>query len=182
MTYAVAGDDHEGWYSQGMGIDIGRHAEARMFDAGRKDWVNLGYMEAFLTLRHRETGAECKILVMHPGGGSAYAISYQPQKIVESLSGGEKPAAILIAHYHKMSYQYCRNVHTIQTACTQDQTPFMRKKRLDAHVGGGIVEFNQDPETGALIGCKTDFWNYFVKSYAQGRWSHSGQVTHAKRM
>lgn len=181
VTYAVAGDDHEGWYSQGMGIDIGSHAEGRMRKAGRKDWVNLGYMEAFITLRHRESGAESKLLIMHPGGGSSYALSYQGQKIIESFSGGEKPAAVLVAHYHKSGYFYVRNTHVILSACTQDQTPFMRKKRLEAHVGGGIMDFTQDPKTGALVGCKTEFWNYFVKGYYNGRWSHSGDTVDADR-
>jgi hypothetical protein len=181
-TYAVAGDDHEGWYSQNLGIDIGAHAETIMRRNGRKDWFHVGYMEAFLTLKHRESGKTCKILLMHPGGGSAYAISYQPQKIVESFSGGEKPAAVLIGHYHKMSYQYTRNTHTIQCGCGEDQTPFMRKKRLEAHVGGLIADFTQDPRTGALVGCKTEFFNYFVKGFYNGRWSHSGGVTQPKRV
>lgn len=181
-TYAVAGDDHEGWYGQSSGVDIGQLAEDVMRRNGRKDWVNLGYMETFITLRHRESGKKCQILVMHPGGGSAYALSYKPQKIVESLSGAEKPAAIFIGHYHKMSYQYTRSVHTIQCGAGQDQTPFMRKKGLDAHVGGGICGFRQDPRTGALIGCKTEFFNYFVRGYYNNRWSHSGNVTQAARM
>lgn len=181
-TYAVAGDDHEGWYSQNIGTDIGAHAERVMRENGRKDWVHLGYMEAFITLRHRESGKECQILLMHPGGGSAYAISYQPQKIVESFSGGEKPAAVLIGHYHKMSYQYTRNTHTIQCGCGQDQTPFMRKKRLEAHVGGATCKFTQDPRTGALTSCATEFFNYFVKGYYNGRWSHSGSVVQPKRV
>lgn len=181
-TYAIAGDDHEGWYSQNLGIDIGAHAERIMRDNGRDDWVHVGYMEAFLTLKHRESGKSCKILLMHPGGGSAYAISYQPQKIVESFSGGEKPAAVLIGHYHKMSYQYTRNTHTIQCGCGEDQTPFMRKKRLEAHVGGLIANFTQDPKTGALVGCKTEFFNYFVKGYYNRRWSHSGDVVQPRRI
>lgn len=181
-TYAISGDDHEGWYSQNMGIDIGDHAEQRMRKAGRTDWINCGYMEAFLTLRHRESGKKCKILLMHPGGGSAYAVSYQPQKIVESFSGGEKPAAVLIGHYHKMMYIYTRNTHAIQCGCGEDQTPFMRKKRLEAAVGGAIVRFRQDPRTGALVGCRPEFFNYFVKGYYNNRWSHSGDVVQAARI
>lgn len=181
VTYSVAGDDHEGWYSQNLGIDIGAHAERIMRENGRKDWVHCGYMEAFLTLKHRESGKTCKILLMHPGGGSAYAISYQPQKIIESFDGGEKPAAVLIGHYHKMMYLMSRNVHAIQCGCGQDQGTFMRKKRLSAAVGGGIVKFTQDPRTGALVGCRPEFFNYFVKGYYNGRWSHSGPVVQAKR-
>lgn len=182
VTYAVAGDDHEGWYNQQLGIDIGAYAETAMREAGRKDWVNLGYMEAFVTLQHRKSGKECKGVVMHPGGGSAYALSYKPQKIAEAFSGGDKPAFMVIAHYHKMSYQLTRNIHTVQSGTSQDQSPFMRKKGLEAHVGGGILELEQDPRTGALTACKVEFFNYFVKGYYNGRWSHSGDVTHAKRM
>lgn len=46
ITYAVAGDDHEGWYCQREGIDIGMHAQNKMQQAGRHDFVYLGYMEA----------------------------------------------------------------------------------------------------------------------------------------
>ncbi len=181
-TYAVSGDDHEGWYNQSLGIDIGAHAERLMKEAGRNDWVDCGYMECFINLRHRESGKECKLLLMHPGGGSSYAISYQPQKIIESFSGGEKPAAVLIGHYHKMMYLYDRNVHALQCGTGEDQTTFMRKKRLSAAVGGGIVEFSQDPRTGALVSCRPEFFNYFVKGYYNNRWSHSGNVTQAKRL
>lgn len=181
VTYAVAGDDHEGWYVQREGVDIGRYAERTMRDAGRDDWVDMGYMEAFVALRHAETGQECKLHLMHPGGGSSYAISYTVQKIVENYEGGEKPAVLLAGHYHKMSYNTVRNVHAIQTGTTEDQTPFMRKKRLSAHVGGGICTLRQDPRTGAITSCEVQFLNFFVTGYYNGRWSGSGDVQHAAR-
>jgi hypothetical protein len=181
VTYAVAGDDHEGWYGQREGVDIGKHAEQLMRASGRDDWVNLGYMESFVELRHAKTGKSCQLLVMHPGGGSAYAMSYKPQKIVESFEGGEKPSALLIGHYHKMSYQLTRNVHAIQCGTTQDQTPFMRKKGIQAHVGGGICQLRQDADTGALTACRVEFFNYFNQSYYNGRWSNGGKVTLADR-
>ncbi len=175
-TYSVAGDDHEGWYSQRNGLDIGQHAAAKMREAGRKDWINLGYMEAFVSLVHAKSKKSCKLLLMHPGGGSAYAHSYKPQKIVESFEGGEKPSVLLIGHYHKMSHNIIRNVFAIQTGCTQDQTPFMRKKGIDAHVGGGICKLTQDPATGALTACRVEFFKYFNEGYYNNRWSHAGEV------
>lgn len=181
VNYAVAGDDHEGWYGQREGIDIGKHAENVMRSSGRDDWVNLGYMESFIELRHFKTGKSCQMLVMHPGGGSAYAMSYKPQKIVEAFDGGEKPSALLIGHYHKMSYQLTRNVHAIQCGTSQDQTPFMRKKGIQAHVGGGICQLKQDGETGALTACRVEFFNYFNQSYYNNRWSNGGKVTLANR-
>lgn len=175
-TYAVTGDDHEGWYAQKSGLDIGDAALQSMRSAGRSDWVNLGYMECFVTLRHAKTGRTSPLLVAHPGGGSAYALSYSIQKIVESLDGGEKPAVGLWGHYHKLWSGNIRNVWCIQTGCTQDQTPFMRKKRIDAHVGGGICKLTQDPETGAITRCRVEFFRYFNKGYYNNRWSHSGDV------
>ena len=177
MTYAVTGDDHEGWYAQRTGVDIGDYA-ARAFErAGREDWVNLGYMEAPVLLRNASSGKEAVVSVVHPGGGSAYALSYTMQKMVESLDGGEKPAILLAGHYHKLWFGNIRNVWAIQTGCTQDQTPFMRKKKIDAHIGGCIVRGRQDPKTGAIVRCSVEILRYFNRGYYGGRWSHSGGVT-----
>jgi hypothetical protein len=181
VTYAVAGDDHEGWYCQREGVDIGRYAQNVMRENGRQDWVDMGYMEAFIRLRHAESGASTTAHLMHPGGGSSYAISYTGQKIVEGYDGGEKPAVLLIGHYHKLAYNIVRNVHVIQAGTTEDQTPFMRKKKLAAHVGGGICQLRQDPTTGAITSCRVEFFNYFVKGYYNERWSMSGDVQLADR-
>jgi predicted phosphodiesterase len=179
-THAIAGDDHEGWYAQREGLDIGRCAEQAMRDAGRDDWHNLGYMEATVKLRHAQTGATATMAIVHPGGGSAYALSYTVQKIVESYAGGEKPAVLLLGHYHKLEFVNVRNVWCYQCGCTQDQTPFMRKKRLEAHIGGHVVRLRQDPQTGAIYRASADTLRYFVRSYANNRWSHSGPVEHAE--
>jgi DNA-binding Lrp family transcriptional regulator len=180
-TYAVAGDDHEGWYAQRHGVDIGRLAVNAMNDMGREDWVDLGYMEAYIRLVNRNSGMSATLSVMHPGGGSAYALSYAPQKIVEAFEGGEKPAVLLVGHYHKMEALNIRNVWTLQTGCTQDQTPFMRKKKLSAHVGGCMVDLEQDPKTGAIVGFTPHMWRWFNRGYYAGRWSPFGEVTRAER-
>lgn len=176
-TYAVWGEDHEGWYARREAIDVGRFVERRMHEAGRADWVDLGFMESAVTLKNRETGAEAPpLLVMHPGGGTAYALSYRPQKLVESLQGGEKPSVILIGHYHKMSVNLIRSVWALQVGCCQDQTPFMRKIPTEPHIGGMIVTLHQDPETGAITGCDVSMKQYFNRTYENGRWSKSGPV------
>lgn len=182
VTHAVAGDDHEGWWCQREGVDIGRYAENVMRAQGRDDWVDLGYMECYVRLVNAQSGESTMLHVMHPGGGSSYAVSYTVQKIVEGYDGGDKPAVLLAGHYHKLSYNMVRNVHAIQTGTTEDQTPFMRKKKLSAHVGGGICRLTQDPATGAIKSCRVEFFNYFNRSYANGRWSMSGDVTHTERV
>lgn len=137
-TYFVAGDDHEGWYQQDVGIDIGRFTQNEAEKQGRNDLINLGYMEADIAVRTPK--GRCVIRLLHAGGGSSYAISYSPQKLVESYEGGEKPAVLLIGHYHKAEYIFYRNVHCIQLGTTKSQDTFMRKKRLAAHLGGWRVE------------------------------------------
>lgn len=180
-TYAVTGDDHEGWYCQREGVDIGKYAENEMKAAGRTDWINLGYMEAFVPLQHATSGKASQLHLVHPGGGSAYATSYTVQKLVESYSGGSKPAVLLAGHYHKLEFINIRNVWAIQTGCTQDQTPFARKKRLHYSLGGGVCELEQDAETGAIIGCTVQMWHYFDRGFYSNRWSMSGDVVLPER-
>jgi predicted phosphodiesterase len=76
-----------------------------------------------------------RIQLIHPDGGSSYAISYKSQKIVESLEGGTKPEFLSIGHFHKAEYLFYRNVHVIQNGCLERQTAFMRNKGLSAHCG-----------------------------------------------
>ena len=180
-TLAVWGADHEGWYAQREGADLGRYAENTMRAAGRTDWRDLGYMEAYVRLRHAESGASSMLALMHPGGGSAYAISYAPQKIIEGYDGGDKPGVLLIGHYHKASYQLTRNVHAVQVGCFQDQTPFMRQRKLAAHLGGMFLGLHVDPRTGAVDECTTTFRNFFVRGYYNRRWSQHGEVVQAAR-
>jgi hypothetical protein len=175
--YAVAGDDHEGWYAQREGINIGKYAQMIMREHGH-DWTDLGYMEAHIRLINCNTGKWQTLAVVHTGGGSSYAHSYRLQKIIESYDGGEKPGALLVGHLHKLLAGNDRNVWWVLTGCSQDQTPFMRKKSNSAHVGGAIVTLEQDPETGAILGCLPELLRYFNKDYtnASGRWSHHGSV------
>lgn len=167
-TYFVAGDDHEGWYTQREGIDIGRYAEIKAQEAGRNDLVYLGYMEADIEVP--APNGKTVIRVLHPGGGSSYAISYTVQKIVESYQGGEKPHVLLVGHYHKADYVYCRGVHCVQTGTTQDQSPFMRKKKLAAHLGGWIIEMATD-DNGAITRFKQEFVPFYDNNYYV-QWKH----------
>lgn len=167
-TYFVAGDDHEGWYTQREGVDIGKYAEMRAREAGRSDLVYLGYMEADVILPAKK--GQTVIRVLHPGGGSSYAVSYSVQKIIESYQGGEKPHVLLLGHYHKADYIYNRGVHAIQTGTTQDQSPFMRKKKLAAHLGGWIIEMATD-DNGAVTRFKQEFMPFYDNGYYQ-KWAY----------
>jgi len=161
-TYFVAGDDHEGWYQQREGIEIGRHLEQSAVGGGRNDLKYLGYVEADVLLKAQH--GERIMRVCHPGGGSAYALSYSAQKIVESYQGGEKPSILLYGHYHKMDYNYYREVHCLGTACCVDQSIFMRKQKIQAHVGGSIIKFNQAPD-GTINRFALEFMPFYNKGY-----------------
>ncbi len=179
ITYAIAGDDHEGWTAQREGINVGAYLENKMREAGRADWIDLGYMEAHVKLVNVNTGFFTMLAVVHPGGGSAYAESYSIQKIVESLESGEKPGVALYGHYHKLIAGEYRNVFWLQTGCTKGQDTFGRKKRLRYTLGGTTVRLEQDPDTGAIVSFSPTMHRYFDKGYywqRNQRWSHSGEV------
>jgi len=182
-TLMVSGDDHEGWFAQREGVDIGFYMQKVMERNGRTDLSNLGYMESFIPLQHAQTGVRSMVHVIHPGGGSAYAISYTTQKQIESYEGGEKPAVALIGHYHKAEHLELRNVHAFQTGCFQDQTIFMRKKKLIAMIGGWLLLFRQNPDTGAVEEVVSYFKAYYNRGYyINQRWSLSGPVTQVPRI
>jgi hypothetical protein len=87
-----------------------------------------------------------------------------------SYQGGEKPQIELVGHYHKFNYGYPREVHTLQGGCTTDQSMFMRKKRLQAHVGYSIVKIKQD-EKGAVCGFAVEWHPFFDRGYYEKRFA-----------
>lgn len=162
-THFITGDCHEGWWRQRDGIDWGKWLVYEARDRGRNDFNYLGFMDVDVALRCGKKGVG-HIKVFHPGGGTAYAISYSTQKIVESLQGGEKPGLLICGHYHKAIYHMVRNVHVIQAGTTCDQTSFMRKRKLEAHLGFWIVTLQQD-QTGAIRRVVPEFNSYYDKTY-----------------
>lgn len=113
---AVTGADHEGWAVKDFGVDVGRYCESVMRDAGH-DWTDLGYMQADVVLRNANTGATSILRVMHPGGGSGWATSYRPQKIIDVMEENERPDVLIAGHYHKLDAGLARNVWYAQTGC-----------------------------------------------------------------
>jgi hypothetical protein len=165
LTKFIAGDDHEGWYAQRERINIGGYTQMKAEEAGRKDLEYIGYLECDIPFEGIEGGSWMR--VMHGGGGTAYALSYTPQKIVESLQGGEKPRVLLLGHYHKIDYCFPREVHVIQMGCYQDQTPWMRKKKIQAHIGGGIL-YMRLAKDGTINRIMPEFITFFNKKFYIG--------------
>lgn len=85
-----------------------------------------------------------KIVMDHPGGGSASSLSYKPQKRIEILESGCKPKILLIGHYHK-SYEFTyRNVRGIEVPCLCDKTQFQQKQGLSNYVGAYFLDIYSD--------------------------------------
>jgi hypothetical protein len=161
-TFYVAGDDHEGWWQQKTRLRIGQHLQRKAREIGREDLVYLGYMEGHVELKASEGSAH--MMVMHPGGGAAYAESYAAQKIAEAFQEGEKPDVCLVGHYHKMIYGLHRGIHMLQTGTGQDQSMFMRKQRIKAAVGGCLVELHQAP-AGHINRFKPEFFTFYDRRF-----------------
>ena len=132
-VYSIeAQDSHGGWFhSKGnMGLDIGKELELRC-----DNYKFLGYDEQDLLL---ENGL--KIRLRHPGGGTAYSLSYKLQRYIESISGGQKPEMLFQGHFHKSEYLFYRNIHAYDAGTLCEQTPFMKKIGTPAHMGYWIVD------------------------------------------
>lgn len=162
VTRFITGDDHEGWWAHREGFNPGARLQQTAERYGRKDLQWIGHVEADVHLKAPKGQAWMRI--MHPGGGSAYAISYTTQKIVESYQGGEKPHILIVGHYHKFDYGYPREVHTLQPGCVQDQTPFLRKLKIQAHVGGCIVRFHQS-KTGEISRFNVEWIPFYDRGF-----------------
>jgi hypothetical protein len=154
-TYHIASSTcHEGYYLKNAGILIGK-----LIENARPDMVYLGLDEADIVLHEGE--ARPVLRIIHPGGGSSYAQSYRPQKIVESYSGAEKPTMLVIGHYHKSGFYDLRNVATFQAGCLERQTPFMRKRAIEAHMGFWIMEL-RFTEDGSLRRIASEWFKYYL--------------------
>ncbi len=171
VTHFITGDDHEGWYINREGINVGSYIQTKFEQVGRKDFQFIGHVEADVLLPGKKRQQVMRLI--HAGGGSAYATSYSTQKIVESYQGGEKPRILCVGHYHKANFDYAREVYTYQGGCTCDQTTFMRKKKLAAHVGGWIIELTISDD-GDVIRSKGDWIPFYDKGVYKTAWKAKG--------
>lgn len=172
-TYFVTGECHEGWYQSRQGIKIGWYIQKVCEDIGRKDLKWIGHIEADIILEQQI--GKTRIRVMHPGGGTPYALSYPSQKMVESFQGGEKPNILIMGHYHKFDFNYQREVACLMAGCVEDQTPFMRKNKLAAHVGFSILTIGArlDGTAGSI---RVEFFPFYDRKYHQRLNQYGGEI------
>ncbi len=168
-THFITGECHEGWYNTREGMNIGRIMQDRFEDAGRSDMEFLGHMESDIVFKSNK--GESRMRLSHPGDGTAYALSYAPQKIVESMQGGAKPQILLLGHYHKQGYFLIRNVNVILVPSTLTQTPWMRKKHISSEIGYVMLTITLD-EFGGVSSILPEFTLFYDEDYYDKKWEH----------
>jgi hypothetical protein len=77
---------------------------------------------------------------------------------------------LFVAHYHKAEYGYPREVHALQTGCTEDQSLFMRKKKIAAHVGFWDVRIRQDSR-GIITAFAPTWHPFFDRGFYERRFN-----------
>lgn len=149
VTKFITGNhDHSG--VKAAGVDIGR-----IISSKRADMEYLGMNNAKVMITPK-----CSVELNHGLDGASYALSYSPQKYLDSLSGGTKANILLSGHRHKALYMFYRNVHEFEAGTLCAQTPWMRGKRIAAHVGGWIIEVHVDNQ-GTITRCKGEFIPFY---------------------
>lgn len=152
VTHFITGNHDASLYKH-VGYDIGA-AIAK----DRPDMKYLGRDCAVVNLT-----PNCTLEMRHPWDGTAYALSYKIQKMIEAMESDSKPNILAVGHYHKAEYLFYRNVHALQTGCFQGQTPFTRGKGISIHLGGWIVQIRVDSE-GHIQGFAPEFVPYYYSA------------------
>lgn len=136
-THFITGN-HDASFRKSCGLDIGKQIATK-----RPDMNYLGRDVANINITNKIT-----MQLRYPWSGSAYALSYRPQKIVESMEAAclDKPDILCIGHYHKIEYLFYHGVHVFQTGCFQSATPFTTGKGISVSMGGWIVTVETDSE------------------------------------
>ncbi len=132
QTYYILGSHDETHYKNGQ--------------ATVNAWLNRSRPD--MTFLGQDTGEfdvdGVKIVLDHPGGGSAQSLSYKPQKRIEIMEAKYKPKVLLIGHYHKSyAFQY-RNVQCIEVPALCDKTQFQQKQGLVNNVGAYFLDIYSD--------------------------------------
>ena len=146
------------WGNQDLEGDIGRIGAdpVQAVCNQREDVKYLGRYSARVELPN---GADIHLL--HPMGGASYALSYKPQKIVESYEGGQKPSILVIGHWHRAGYFFTRGVHVLLGGTFQGPTTYSTRKAFgEPGFGFWIVECRL-AEDGSVVGFRPEWLPYY---------------------
>jgi len=141
-TYVIGGQ-HDYCFMKQNGYNIIEHLCEK-----REDLVYRGFYTAKFNIKG------ILLEMQHPGGGIAYALSYAPQKMIESIvhfmlsavtglgeARAKLPQFLAFGHYHVPVHlpQYM-GVDVCGLPCFQSQTKYLQQKRKMPIVGCAIAE------------------------------------------
>ena len=149
-THFISGN-HDASIYKHVGYDI-----CAAIAAARDDMKYLGRDCAVINIT-----PNCTLELRHPWDGTAYALSYKIQKMIEAMESDSKPNILAVGHYHKAEYLFYRNIHALQTGCFQGQTPFTRGKGISTQLGGWLVTIRVDKD-GYIQGFAPEFVPYYA--------------------
>lgn len=132
-THFITGNHDASIYKR-CGVDIGKTIALKRTDM---DYLGRDCARVEIT-------PNCILELRHPWDGTAYAISYKTQKMMDGMEADSKPNILAVGHYHKIEYLFYRNIHCFQTGCFQMQTPFTRGRGISVHLGGWIITVEVD--------------------------------------
>lgn len=145
--YVISGN-HDSWYKS-MGADV---VEQICSEVPNMEY--LGYNQADISI------GGATIRLFHGGDGNSYSLSYRLQKLSESFTGGKKPNILLAGHVHKMCYVFDRMIHCVSVPSLQMQTPWMAGKKIAAHTGFLIIEF--DTNTNGVCNFQFKYYPFYA--------------------
>ncbi len=129
QTYFITGNHDLRAYERGgadPGIQIAR---------ARRDLSYLGQMAATVKLP-----GGTKLELLHPAGGSAYALSYKAQRDINNRSPEDIPDVLVYGHFHTSFYMHYRNLNFIQAPSFKENGQFEKRLGLHSTIGGWIVD------------------------------------------
>lgn len=151
-TYVIGGQ-HDRSFFKDKGYNI-----IRAICQERKDLIDRGFYKAEFTVKGLLVGLQ------HPGGGVAYALSYKPQKIIESMMGyinsipsATKPILQIFGHWHvAVHIPSYMGIDVISMPCFQAQTPYLEQLGKMPVVGYAVAEIYLDKDNN-LTSTKIEF-------------------------
>lgn len=146
----IAENSHDGWFNNkgNTGLDVGQELERRI-----DGFTFMGHDEADLELSNGAT-----IRLRHPGGGTAYAVSYKMQKYLLALDDNDKPDIVHQGHYHKLNYLRYRGIHAFDAGALQEQTIFMKKKESPSMLAYTVMDVGM--KNGEVVSVRPEFFTF----------------------
>jgi len=156
-TYIIAGNhDVEGEAGR-IGADPVQAVSHR-----RRDFVYCGAYHGSVELPN---GAHATMV--HGRGGGGYAISYKPQRYIEGLPPGRKPALLIFGHFHVAGWFEHRSVPCMLAGCFEWQTDLLVRLGLQPAVGAWVVKMRLGDD-GSVVGIVPEWLKF-----------HGGRVVEA---